>query len=175
MYGRTFAKRIADGMSGPNWLIIRIIKTLAVIQKSFNKGSHGVVIPLSGPLSLLYFQANFVAIRDVCRLLLQSVEQQQHAEIRGQGPQIGTCIAMAIPVSSPIYLQVDSEIQAHSINRLLGQKPVKRLLVSSDAAFIEEYPPLVQLDFAIRLNLHLLAGGSQESHLNQMPGLLLSL
>ena len=129
-----------------------------------------MVIPLSGPLSLLYFQANFVAIRDVCRLLLQSVEQQQHAEIRGQGPDRDLhCHGDTCDQQSD--LDVDFEIQAHSINRLLGQKPVKRLLVSSDAAFIEEYPPLVQLDFAIRLNLHLLAGGSQESHLNQMPQL----
>ena len=63
------------------------------------------------------------------------------------------------------------ECQVSPTNRLLGQTPVARMQVSGDAAFKAAHPCLAQLNFSIRLILHLLGGGCQDSHINQMPEL----
>ena len=116
-------------------------------------------------------QANFVAVRDICRLLAHAMEQKIHCEIRAAQQEKEQELEEEEEQEEEQEQEQEQEQEEGEAcrNSLLYQKPVKSMLVSSDAAFREEHPALAELDFSIRLNLHLLGGGSQQAHLNEMP------
>ena len=98
--------------------------------------------------------------------------QKLHAELRAAASE--TQLPEAEEREAEEHEAGDSEAEDRQVsptNRLLGQTPVARLQVSGDAAFKAAHPCLAQLNFSIRLILHLLGGGCQDSHINQMPEL----